>query len=237
MNNSLNKFLLFIICWAVTASVAAARDTFKCVKVIDGDTIEISNGRKVRLIGVDTPEFYHPDKPEEYYSKKARAFTEKLVKGKMITIDYDSQTYDKYGRILAYVYLKDGTLVNSEIIRKGYGYAYTNFKFKYLDKFKECEDYARKNMLGLWENEGAYEFQWILKQGRTPAEIYEMTNNTWGIKYGDFLRSRLSGAELPVTLEALKEWTNTLSPGDLEKKLYENGWLKRKESAEERRGK
>jgi micrococcal nuclease len=121
-----------------------------CARVIDGDTIVLSNGEKVRLIGVDTPETKHPQKPVEYYGKEATAFTKKMVGGRVVKLKYDVQRRDKYGRLLAYVYLMNGTFLNAEIIKQGYGHAYTRFPFKYMEQFKEYEKEAREAKRGLW---------------------------------------------------------------------------------------
>jgi len=61
----------------------------RCTRVIDGDTIELGNREKVRLIGVDTPETKHPNKPVEYFGKEASAFTKKMVEGKPVRLEYD----------------------------------------------------------------------------------------------------------------------------------------------------
>jgi len=121
-----------------------------CTEVIDGDTIVLNNTEKVRLIGVDTPETKHPQKPVEYFGKEASAFTKKILEGKTVRVEYDQEAKDKYGRTLAYVYLEDGTFLNAEIIKQGYGHAYTKFPFKYLEEFRQYEREARENKRGLW---------------------------------------------------------------------------------------
>jgi micrococcal nuclease len=121
--------------------------------VIDGDTIVVSGIGKVRLIGVDTPETVHPSKPVEHFGKEASAFTAKLLAGKKVRLSYDFQKVDRYNRSLVYVYLEDGTFVNSEIIKNGYGHAYTSFPFKYLEDFRKYEREAREASRGLWAPE------------------------------------------------------------------------------------
>jgi micrococcal nuclease len=91
-----------------------------------------------------------PNTPVEYYGKEASAFTKKMVEGRPVRLEYDWQERDKYGRLLAYVYLKDGTFLNAEIIKQGYGYAYTRFPFKYLNEFRQYEKEAREAKRGLW---------------------------------------------------------------------------------------
>ena len=131
-------------------------------RVVDGDTIVVRNVGRVRLIGVDTPETVHPSRPVEFFGREASAFTKRLVDGKRVRLEYDQQRTDRYGRTLAYVHLPDGTFVNAEIIRRGYGHAYTRFPFKYLERFRGLERNARRAGRGLWGS-GA-------PQARPPAE-------------------------------------------------------------------
>lgn len=124
-------------------------------RVVDGDTLILNNGQKTRLIGVDTPETKHPKKPVEYFGKETTAFTQKMVQGKRVRIEFEPGNTstghkDKYGRTLAYVFLEDGTFLNAEIIKQGYGFAYTRFPFRYLDEFRRLEREAREQGRGLW---------------------------------------------------------------------------------------
>ncbi len=123
----------------------------KVIRVIDGDTLHLTNGEKVRLIGVDTPETRHLQKPVERFGKEAYLFTKKMVEGKEVRLEFDWQRRDKYGRLLAYVYLTDGAFLNAEIIKQGYGFAYKKYPFKYLDEFGKFEKEARENGRGLWK--------------------------------------------------------------------------------------
>ena len=124
-----------------------------CTRVVDGDTIILNNDVKVRLIGIDTPETKHPKKPVEYFAKEATAFTNRMVSGKVVKLKYDQPRRDKYGRLLAYVYLVDGTFLNAEIIKQGYGYADTRFPFKYMEEFRQNEKETREAKRGLWAEE------------------------------------------------------------------------------------
>ncbi|MBI5199238.1 MAG: thermonuclease family protein, partial [Nitrospirae bacterium] len=131
-----------------------------CIKVYDGDTIKIriegtkTLYRKVRLIGVDTPEMDHPDKKGQRLAREAKSFAEKMVLGKRIILEFDWDKEDKYGRLLAYVFLQDGRMLNAEIIKQGYGFAYTRFPFRYMDEFRRYEREAREKGLGLWKGGG-----------------------------------------------------------------------------------
>jgi micrococcal nuclease len=85
-----------------------AQDWVTVKRVIDGDTILLVNEERVRLIGVDTPETKHPQKPVERFGKEAYLFTKSMVEGKNVRLEYDQQRRDKYKRLLAYVYLPVG---------------------------------------------------------------------------------------------------------------------------------
>jgi micrococcal nuclease len=136
---------------------AAPGATRTCIRVIDGDTILLDGDERVRLIGVDTPELHRPNVPVQYFAREAKAFTRRLVEHRRVRVEFDrthpSDGYprrDKYGRTLAFVYLVDGTFVNLEIVRRGYGFAYTRFPFRYLDEFRAAERAARESGAGLW---------------------------------------------------------------------------------------
>ncbi len=119
-------------------------------RVVDGDTIVVRGIGTVRLIGIDTPETVDPRKPVEYFGQEASIFLKRLVEGQTVRLEYDQQRTDRYNRTLAYVYLADGTFVNAEIVRQGYGHAYTAFPFKYLEQFRTLQREAMNNNRGLW---------------------------------------------------------------------------------------
>jgi micrococcal nuclease len=130
--------------------LAPTTPTFVVERVIDGDTLVLSTLGTVRLIGVDTPETVHPTKPVQYFGREASTFLRTLVLNQSVHVEYDQTRLDRYGRTLAYVYLESGALVNLEIIRQGYGFAYTAFPFRFMAEFRAAEREARERQLGLW---------------------------------------------------------------------------------------
>jgi micrococcal nuclease len=134
-------------------SVENQRQRFTVVRVVDGDTVKLNTGEKLRYIGIDTPETKHPKKPVEYFGKEASVFNTKLVSGKEILVEFDVQTRDKYGRLLGYVFLPDGTFVNAELVKQGYAKAYTYPpNVKYVSLFRQLQAEAVKQRRGLWNN-------------------------------------------------------------------------------------
>ncbi len=149
--------VLFLPLWASSVYPLGERQAqYRTVRrVVDGDTLVLENKERVRLIGVDTPETKHPNKPVEYFGKEATAFTKKMVQGKRVRLEFDQANAhighkDRYRRTLAYVFLEDGTFLNAEIIKQGFGFAYTRFPFQYMDEFRRYEQKAREQNRGLW---------------------------------------------------------------------------------------
>lgn len=125
-------------------------DTFLVTRVIDGDTIEIEGGIKVRYIGIDTPETVDPRKPVQCFGVEASNKNKELVEGKRVRLEQDISEADKYGRLLRYVYVY-GTFVNDYLVRQGYAYAYTYPPdVKYSEQFVQAQKEARENNRGLW---------------------------------------------------------------------------------------
>lgn len=128
---------------------------YQVARVIDGDTIEIESAdgiRKVRMIGIDTPEKDHPNKPVECFAVEASDHLSRLISGKSVSVEADASqdTMDKYGRYLYYVFLNDQN-INQLMISDGYAYEYTyNTPYKYQSDFKKAQSTASESDKGLW---------------------------------------------------------------------------------------
>ena len=123
------------------------------VRVVDGDTVHVRIGErieKVRYIGVNTPEVHHPTRGEEPGGREAHALNRRLVDGKRVRLELDVQTRDRYGRLLAYVWLGE-TMINAELVRLGYAQVMTvppNVRHQSL--LLELQRAAREGGRGLW---------------------------------------------------------------------------------------
>lgn len=132
---------------------------FTVVKVVDGDTLDINlpDGKykttRIRLLGVDTPETVKPNAPVMHYGTEASAFAKKTAMHQQVTIllDQISPTRDKFGRLLAYIKLPDGRILNEVLIKEGYGYADLRFKHSFFKSYAQLMYKAQKNKIGLWK--------------------------------------------------------------------------------------
>lgn len=135
---------------SVNETPDALPNTFLVTRVIDGDTIELENGERVRYIGIDTPESVDPRTPIQCFGKEAAKKNEELALNQGVKLEKDITDRDKYGRLLRYVYVND-TFVNLELVKTGYAHAYTYPPdVKYNAQFLAAEKGARMNKQGLW---------------------------------------------------------------------------------------
>lgn len=151
---------LFLFC----AFQLAAATTGTVDWVYDGDTLKLEGVGKVRLIGIDSPE-HESSSRDNYYIKRhqissnrlrdiareALAFNIQHVKGRRVTLEFDEQKRDRFGRTLAYVYLPDGRQLNLLLIEKGLASVYRKFDFRRKQEYLAAEERARKSGRGLWK--------------------------------------------------------------------------------------
>ncbi|MBN1140693.1 MAG: thermonuclease family protein [Deltaproteobacteria bacterium] len=130
--------------------------------VYDGDTIEVEAIGKVRLLGIDTPEL-EPSERDSYYlrlgvtrktlrriARDALHFNIRHLKGKRVTLEKGDPPRDDYGRLLAYVFLPDGSMANLLLIEHGLATVFRRYSFEHREQFLEAEKIARREKRGLW---------------------------------------------------------------------------------------
>jgi len=136
-------------------------------RAIDGDTLQLESGERLRLIGIDTPELHDSEKlykdsrrsgedaaKIKELGRRAWEFTRGLAEGKRLSLEFDVERRDKYGRLLAYAYLKDGTFVNARIVEEGYASLMTfPPNVKYAGLFAKLYRQAREQRRGLWRDD------------------------------------------------------------------------------------
>lgn len=155
-------YLLLAIFLQAGSCLATGEITGEVRWVYDGDTLEVAGAGKVRLLGIDVPEREESDRdrflrdqgvPSERLRAVAAAalrFNIDTVKGKKVRLTFDDERRDRHGRLLAYVTLPDGRLLNRVLIEKGYAVVYRRFDFRLKDDFLAAEGEARRRQSGLW---------------------------------------------------------------------------------------
>ena len=153
-NEPMKRFLIPLIpllaLLLLLGCVPGGEGGVKAIRVIDGDTIEIEGGFRVRYIGIDTPELDDARAEVKALALAAAEKNRELVEGKIVRLEKDVSETDRYGRLLRYVYV-DGLFVNAELVRLGYARAVSYPPdVKYQELFSQLEKEAREASRGLW---------------------------------------------------------------------------------------
>jgi micrococcal nuclease len=153
----MRKYLLhlyLILSSALLISASAVEQKWISVKwVSDGDTIVLGDGRHVRYIGINAPEIAHDNQKAEAFGYTAKKYNQSLVRSKKVRLEFDKEKYDRYGRLLAYIFLLDGTFINKEMIEKGYAYALPRKpNVKYHTMLLQTQRDAMSAKQGMWRN-------------------------------------------------------------------------------------
>lgn len=120
--------------------------------VLDGDTIILRQGRTVRYLGIDAPELGRNQRPPEFLARAAQDANARLVLNQELRLEYDVERYDQYGRLLAYVFLPDGRMVNAELVRQGLARVYLfPPNLSYQELLVTCQRRAIEARIGIWQ--------------------------------------------------------------------------------------
>ncbi|MBW1998136.1 MAG: thermonuclease family protein [Deltaproteobacteria bacterium] len=147
------NLILLVIC--LFLSLAFVRKERVFVKyVYDGDTILLETGQRVRYAGIDAPELDHEGNKNEFMAREAKEFNEELVMGKPIRLELDKKKRDRYGRLLAYVYIESGLMVNGMLVRKGLAHVLADRpNLKHFKQLLRMQRIAMTEGLGIWKNQ------------------------------------------------------------------------------------
>jgi len=157
-----SKLLKYVFCSLLILCLFSCNsfaDSGVVTAVYDGDTIKVrfESGleKKVRLIGIDTPEIESLKEEERFKALMARRFAFYYLYRKKIELSYDWERKDKYGRILAYVWTKNNNLFNEFILKKGFAYVFLKYPFRrdYREKFIKAMNEAKKKERGFWKKD------------------------------------------------------------------------------------
>jgi endonuclease YncB( thermonuclease family) len=152
MSMKSNRLLTILCLYLLFFQSSCSADTDHRVKwVVDGDTIVLTEGIKVRYIGINAPELARDDHIGEPFGIEAKRFNSRLVNKKKVHLKLDIEPNDRYQRRLAYVFLKDGTFVNEEMLSEGYAYLlYLRPNVKYIDRLLAAQREAMVKKRGIW---------------------------------------------------------------------------------------
>ena len=120
----------------------------------DGDTMKLQDRRVVRLAGVDAPEVPHRDTKGQYYAREAKAFLQKLGQGNTVTLTFPGRNIkDRYGRLIAEVFLEDGSSLNELLVKNGavFFYPHADLDPQFQEKLKQLQEEAIREKRGLWQ--------------------------------------------------------------------------------------
>ena len=145
-------FFIFLSIFATAPCVSA--QSWVTVKYInDGDTITLANGKRVRYIGINSPEIDHDQHKAQPFGYAARTFNKQMVLNRKIRLDFDLERHDRYGRLLAYVFLPDGSFLNERLLQQGYAFfLYKKPNLKFSQRLLNAQQGAMKACKGLWNN-------------------------------------------------------------------------------------
>jgi len=145
-------WLIFLILFATAGTVSA--QAWVAVKwVNDGDTIVLTDGKRVRYIGINSPEIDHDKQRAQPFGYAARTFNKQMVLNRKVRLEFDLERHDRYGRLLAYVFLPEGIFLNEEILQKGYAFfLFHKPNLKYNQRLLKAQQEAMKAKQGLWNN-------------------------------------------------------------------------------------
>ena len=140
--------------------------------VSDGDTVVLDDGRKIRYLGINTPEINHGSQQAQPFAFVAKRFNRKLVTGHRVRLEFGPKKKDRYGRVLAYLFLADGTFVNRELLARGYGYFYpTAIPGKRDNILLKTQRMAMAKKIGIW------------KKWREPGNGAGYIGNRWSRRF------------------------------------------------------
>ncbi|MCU7819712.1 MAG: thermonuclease family protein [gamma proteobacterium symbiont of Lucinoma myriamae] len=168
-------------CLTNKQQLAKVAEWARVAKVIDGDTVHLQNGRKIRLLGIDTPELGRQGKPSQPYARQAyKVLKTLLTYNKKIGLAYDQDKKDRYKRLLAYVNLDDGQSVEQLLLAKGLAHSIVvPPNDSRINCYRSIENSAKNTKLGIWN---LPENQWL--------DAYKLPLKSKGFRY---IRGTISG--------------------------------------------
>ena len=229
LNGNFKKALFWsaFFVWALASSVEAA-DYVKVSYVVDGDTVVLEDGIHIRMIGINAPEKESETRRAEPYALEARLALAEMVEGVTVKITLGEEEFDRYGRTLAYLELKDGTDVQKQLIARGYAMVIAfPPNIARIENYLVEEKKARTNKLGLWHDQ-----QIVVDL----ADTRDLLKTGFGIISGTVTSNKRSqrylqllitgGVTILIGQKVWKRYWPGREPGEFTgKKIESRGWI------------
>lgn len=152
LNSSLALLVLLLALLPGCGQAAGPPSEARVRYVIDGDTAVLEGGAHVRFLGIDAPEMERDGQPAQFMAHKSKAYVAGLIQGKLVRLEYDRERYDRYGRLLAYLFLPDGTMVNQAVVRQGLARVYAHApNVRYQEALDATQQEAMAAGRGIWQ--------------------------------------------------------------------------------------
>jgi micrococcal nuclease len=182
-----HKNLIILIFIALIGLAPSQKPSYSTKFVYDGDTILINTNQKVRYLGIDAPEIGYGAKKSEFMAVAAHEENIRLVKKRKVTLEFDRERTDQYGRLLAYVYLENGEMVNALLIRKGLAHVAVKLpNLKYFQPFLNFQRLAMEERIGIWKAPAGRMEAFYL--GNSKSYRFHRPNCAFGKKMGSYHR-------------------------------------------------
>lgn len=153
LNRSGARIAFFLCAWLAGASPSSGNETAAVRKVFDGDTLQLADGRMVRLVGVNAPEMGRDGAPDEPLASSARALVARHTEGRHVVLTFDVEPLDRHGRTLAYVSLQDGRDLQEILLRAGLAWFIAVApNIARVPRYRIAENEARASGRGIWEH-------------------------------------------------------------------------------------
>jgi len=164
----------FILLLTLCAGTVSAEEWVKVKRVIDGDTVQLSDGRSVRYIGVNAPEINHERNTAEPFGFEARKRNIELLGTQRIRLEFDIEHFDDYGRTLAYLFLPDGSMVNEKLLQSGMAYSlYKMPNVRYEARLLKAQREAMQGRRGMW---GEWDEKEVRYVGNRNSRRFHLSN-------------------------------------------------------------
>lgn len=204
--------------------------------VIDGDTIVVQTSgetRRVRLIGIDSPELARDGRPGEFMAEQAKTFLRETLEGTRVSLKFDFEREDRYGRWLCYVFNDTGEMVNEIMLRRGLALVILHFPFREKKNFIELQHEAARKGRGLFKGNSLEAVRYNSKNYK-PVKIFRGPSRTYTVQHRDMAKTWVREEEISSEVARIMRYGRSYPPPLFEEALKTDGYIPYEEREGER---